>query len=182
MIAVAEDIFNTERSDTATAVDAVTLKAINTESVPDTTVSPLRVRLPLAIYAVLPAPYGAEWVGTLHFDPIAVEWIWTPLDRSDNPGTPHSFDIDRQEQAKLRQDYNQALATQGATSDALMVEVRGRIALHRDETQDLAILGAKMQARSYLSTYFCTGYEFPAGGPVQHDGDTCPIHETGEPA
>jgi len=124
-------------------------------------------------------------VGDLFFN--GCEWLFVKLDAEGEIVTDSSntwIDADPEQWAHLREMANENAKGREernqAVNDALDAALALRRRQFRDDTRELAELGAKGKARAWWSMYRlwlqgCTG--FYAEGGFRHDGDTCPVHE-----
>lgn len=135
------------------------------------------------VFAVVgPASYH---IADLFFN--GAEWLFLKYDADGeivNDSGNMWIDADPEEWARLRdianenaKDREQRNQTVNDTLDAALALRRRQF---RDDTRELAELGAKGKARAWWSMYRlwlqgCTG--FYAEGGWRHDGDTCPVHE-----
>lgn len=91
---------------------------------------------------------SSEVVGVLMFLDQSAQWLVVPSLPSKAEGTNLHIDDDRSD--ALRSEREElALMMDGPTRDALIAEWRGRAHLFRDETRDLAEMGARVYARRW---------------------------------
>jgi hypothetical protein len=88
-----------------------------------------------------------EPVGTLGWN--GLEWWFYPLtfDLSAE-GEPLHIDVDYEQRRRFAEEREAvATAPEGGVRDARMAELDARIRLHRDETRELALMRARLEAK-----------------------------------
>lgn len=91
---------------------------------------------------------NGEPVGTVGWN--GVEWWWYSLgfNLRDVEGEPVHIDVDgEQRRAFVQQRQDAATMPEGGARDVAHAELEGRVKLHRDETRDLALTRARLEAK-----------------------------------
>lgn len=123
-------------------------------------------------------------VGTIGWN--GGEWWWHNLEHWGHQyGTSIHIEVSLTERRQFQVEH-EAIATQPEhLRSALHAELAGRRRAFRDETCDLAELWGKARAmkvgRAYDAngvTFRCTGYWDQDMQLLDHNGDTCPVHES----
>lgn len=92
--------------------------------------------------------YNGEPVGTMGWN--GMEWWFYGLtwDLQSTEGEPVHIDVDAEQRAAFTEQREFCAAMpEGAARDTAFAELAGRTKLHRDETRDLAMTRAKLEAR-----------------------------------
>ena len=144
------------------------------------------------VFAVVPPNISIDHAGTHKLGELfwnGNEWLfvrWTPDGDMVMDGL-HYIPTDPEGEEAHRQEDREIALKPEALRDPLRQELNGRRKIRRDETRDMAVVGAKIEARKWWGTdggfldqrKGCTGCITSEHG-LQHDGDTCPIHEADE--
>lgn len=117
-------------------------------------------------------------VGGLHWEYLSSGWLFERYDVQGDPLGMEMIEIDHDQRMTFVRERQEVARLDEATRPAIVAELEGRQRMFRDESKDLASLGARVKARQWYETLACTGTTDPDTGLLSHDGDTCPIHES----
>lgn len=115
---------------------------------------------------------------------VSETWTFFRLDTEGKVVHPVNewINVDPDEHRQLSEERGKILIRPPEEHAPLIAEREGRVRMFRDDTRDLAVLGAKVKARKWWVMFEallqgCTGAWNRKTGNIDHDGDTCPVHE-----